>query len=111
VDFQVRISDPALADFEEILEYSWVNFPATVESFGNALLNHIGLLRTFPYIGSPVGGRPGVRQLVHTPILTYYRVLTSGMRPEVAHNYERAARLDHSKIPSFFPTLRKTSSA
>ena len=69
MDFQVRISDPALADFEGILEYSWVNFPATAESFGNALLNHIGLLRTFPYIGCPVAGRPGIRQLVHTPIL------------------------------------------
>jgi hypothetical protein len=43
VDFQVQISDPALADFEEILEYSWANFPATAEQFGNAVLNHVDL--------------------------------------------------------------------
>jgi plasmid stabilization system protein ParE len=85
VDFQVRISDPALADFEGILEYSWVNFPATAESFGNALLNHIGLLRTFPYIGSPVAGRPDIRQLVHTPILIYYRVQESPKVVEILH--------------------------
>ena len=36
MDFQVRISDPALADFEDILEYSWANFPETTQSFGNA---------------------------------------------------------------------------
>jgi len=28
VDSQVQISDTALADFEDILEYSWRNFPA-----------------------------------------------------------------------------------
>jgi plasmid stabilization system protein ParE len=59
VDFQIRITEAALADFEEILAYSWVNFPARAERFGNAILNHIELLRSFPYIGSPVKGRPG----------------------------------------------------
>jgi hypothetical protein len=29
VDFQIRITEAALADFEEILVYSWANFPAT----------------------------------------------------------------------------------
>ena len=85
MDFQVRISDPALSDLEEILEYSWLNFPSTVESFGNALINHLDLLRTFPYIGSPVAGRPGIRQLVHTPILIYYRVQESPNVVEVLH--------------------------
>lgn len=91
MDFQVRISDPALADFEEILEYSWVNFPATVESFGNALLNHIALLGSFPYIGASVSGRPGIRQLVHTPILIYYRVQEGPNVVEVLH-FRHASR-------------------
>ena len=54
MDFQVRISAPALADLEAILEYSWANFPSTAERFGNAILNHVDLLKKFPYIGSPV---------------------------------------------------------
>ena len=74
MDFQIRITEAALADFEEILAYSWANFPTRAERFGNAILNHIELLKSFPYIGSPVKGRPRVRQLVHTPILIYYNV-------------------------------------
>jgi plasmid stabilization system protein ParE len=74
VDFQVRISQAALTDFAEILNYSWVNFPSAAERFGNTLLNHVDLLKRFPYIVSPIEGRPGVGQLVHTPILIYYRV-------------------------------------
>ena len=61
MDFQIRITEDALTDFEGILTYSWDNFPATAERFGNAILNHVGLLKSFPYIGSPVDGREGVR--------------------------------------------------
>ena len=68
MDFQIGITEAALADFEEILAYSWANFPSKAEAFGNAILDHIEILRTFPYIGTRVAGRPGVRQLVHTPI-------------------------------------------
>jgi plasmid stabilization system protein ParE len=53
VDFQIRITEAALADFEGILVYSWDNFPNTAERFGDAILNHVDLLRSFPYIGSP----------------------------------------------------------
>jgi plasmid stabilization system protein ParE len=71
VDFQVRITEEALADLEEILDYSWANLPGSRERFANALLNHVDLLKSFPYIGSPVADSPGVRQLVHTPILIH----------------------------------------
>ena len=64
MDFHVRISAPALIDFEDILEYSSANFPANAERFGYAILDHVDLLRTFPYMGSPVAGRFGVRQLI-----------------------------------------------
>ena len=85
MDFQIRFTEGALADFEEILAYSWANFPTGAEQFGNAILNHIELLRRFPYIGCRVMGRPGVRQLVHTPILIYYRVNHSPNYVEILH--------------------------
>jgi plasmid stabilization system protein ParE len=85
VDFQVRITEAALAEFEEILHYSWANFPATAERFGNAILNHLELLKSFPYIGSPVAGRKGVRQLIHTPILIHYRVHERPNFVEILH--------------------------
>jgi len=85
VDFQIRITRAALEDFEEILAYSWANFPTTAERFGNSILNHVDLLRSFPHIGSPVAGRRGVRQLVHTPILIYYRVSEAPNFVEILH--------------------------
>lgn len=85
MDFQIRITVPALADFENILTYSWANYPASAEQFGNAILNHIEILRRFPYIGSPVEKRAGVRQLVHTPILIYYRVNERKRFVEILH--------------------------
>jgi plasmid stabilization system protein ParE len=90
MDFKVRISEAALTDFEEILAYSWTNFPDTAEQFGNALLNHAGLLASFPYIGSPVEGSPNVRQLVHTPIVIYYRVDNARHLVEVLHFWHGA---------------------
>ena len=50
------------------------DFPRSSERFCISLLNHVDLLKSFPYIGSPVVGRPGIRQLIHTPIMIYYRV-------------------------------------
>lgn len=93
MDFQIRIAEAALADFAEILAYSWAHFPATAEQFGNAILNHVDLLRSFPYIGSPVATRPGIRQLVHTPILIYYRVHDAPNFVEILH-FQHGARGD-----------------
>ena len=90
MDFQIQITEAALADFEEILTYSWVNFPATAETFGNAILDHLAILKSFPYVGSPVKGRPGVRQLIHTPIVLYYRVRKSPNVVEVLHFWHGA---------------------
>jgi plasmid stabilization system protein ParE len=74
VDFQVRISEAALADLESIVEYSWSVFPGTAERFGSALLDLVDLLGRFPYIGNRFAKRQLTRRLVYTPILIYYRV-------------------------------------
>jgi plasmid stabilization system protein ParE len=91
VDFQIRITEAALADFEEILAYSWANFPDMTERFGNAILNHVDLLKSFPYVGSPVAGTD-LRQLVHTPILIYYRVTESPNCVEILHFWHSSRR-------------------
>jgi plasmid stabilization system protein ParE len=90
VDFKIQITQAALADFEEILAYSWAKFPATAERFGNAVLDHVDILKSFPYVGSPVKGLPGVRQLVHTPIVIYYRVREDPDVVEVLHFWHGA---------------------
>ena len=90
MDFQILYSEPALADLEEILFYSWSKFPETAERFGIALLNHVDLLRSFPYVGSLVTGQPGVRQLVHTPILIFYRGNGERKSVEILHFWHSA---------------------
>ncbi len=126
MDFKVRISEAALTHFEEILAYSWANFPDTAERFGDALLNHLDLIERFPYIGSPVEGHPRVRQLVHTPILIYYRVhdeqrfvevLTSGMdraagdsdltRVDESDSFECSPQLLAGKVRGSFINARR----
>jgi plasmid stabilization system protein ParE len=77
--------EPALEDLEQIVEYSWANFPATAERFGTAILNHLEVLGSYPYIGSPVTGHPHVRQLVHTPIVIYYRIHEERKAVEILH--------------------------
>jgi plasmid stabilization system protein ParE len=42
--------------------------------FGEALLDHVDLLGRFPRMGSVTRKRPGVRKLVHSPIVVYYQV-------------------------------------
>jgi plasmid stabilization system protein ParE len=74
MDCQIQISAEALAEFQEIIEYSWLNFPGSSEQFGNDLLDHLEILRTFPYLGRRLPHRPEIRELVHTPILIYYLV-------------------------------------
>ncbi len=97
MDFQIRITKAALADFEEILAYSWANFPATAERFGNSILNHLDLLKSFPYIGSPVAGRARVRQLAHTPILIYYRVNETPNFVEILHFWHSSRQAPTSR--------------
>lgn len=92
MDFQILYTEPALAVLEEILLYSWSKFPEASERFGAALLNYVEMLRTFPYIGSPVAGEAEVRQLVHTPTLVYYRVVKERGLVEVLH-FWHAARI------------------
>ncbi len=88
--FEIRVTEAAIADLEEILAYSQEKFPELTERFASAMLNHLDLLRTFPYIGSPVTKRPGVRRLVHTPVLIYYRVNEEANIVDVLHFWHSA---------------------
>jgi plasmid stabilization system protein ParE len=85
VDFQVLYTQPALADLEDLMRWLWRNHPDTSERFANALLNHLDLLKNFPYLGAPMHGNPGVRRLQHSPLYVYYRVVLEPRRVEILH--------------------------
>ena len=63
MDFRIVYTRPALVDLQQILAWSWENHSGTTERFAMALLNHVGLLRSFPRVGQPVKGFPGVRRI------------------------------------------------
>ena len=92
MDFQVLYTEPALADLEEILARSWDQHPGSTARFGLALLNHADLLKSFPRLGTPVRGFPGVRRLLHSPLHVYYRVLPDQMRIEILHFWHASRR-------------------
>ena len=50
--YKVIYTEDALADLELVLDYIRADNPAAAQRFGTALLNHVDLLKNFPYIGS-----------------------------------------------------------
>ena len=83
--YKILYNEKALGDLEAILDYIRADNPAAAQRFGTALLNHVDLLKNFPYIGSPVAERQGVRSLVHTPIVIYYHVEENPNVIEILH--------------------------
>ena len=74
MDFKILYTEPALADLEAVMGWSWEKHPGTSQRFADSLLSHIDLLREFPYLGTPVKGHLEVRRLLHSPLQVYYRV-------------------------------------
>ncbi len=72
--FRVIITEPALTDLEDLMNWSFDQYPNTSKRFGTSLLNHVDLLERFPALGAPVKGFPGMRRLEHFPIHVYYRL-------------------------------------
>ncbi len=83
--FKLLYHEDALADLEEILNWSREQHPETTEQFARDLFNHIELLQAFPYIGASVQGNANVRQLLHSPLYIYYRVDVDRGGIEILH--------------------------
>ena len=83
--FQIRYTEPALADLEEICARSWEQHPENSERFATGLLNHVDLLKEFPRLGAPVEDQPEIRRLLHFPLHIYYRISQDEKRIDVLH--------------------------
>ena len=91
MDFQLVYSAPALADLEAIAGWSWGEHPHSTDRFTSSLLDHVELLKSFPYLGSRVRSRPGVRRLTHSPFHVYYHVDPEQRRVEIVR-FRHASR-------------------
>lgn len=90
MDFKILYTEPALADLETVMRWSWEKHPGASERFADSLLNHVDLLGNFPYLGARVKGFPGVRQIVHSPVQVYYRIDEEKAVIQILHIWHEA---------------------
>jgi plasmid stabilization system protein ParE len=70
---KIIYSQQAIADLEEIVRHIVRDDPATAVRIGNALIDRVEILESFPLLGAPYSKRPSVRKLVSRPYLIFYR--------------------------------------
>jgi len=58
----------------EAIMASWREHPETAEWFADSFLNHVDMLKRFPYLGTPLKRYRRARRLLHSPFHVYYRV-------------------------------------
>jgi len=83
--FKILYHEDALADLEEIFDWSREKHPETTEQFANELFDHIDLLQALPYIGAPIRGHPQLRRLLHSPLYVYHRLNEKRGAIEIMH--------------------------
>ena len=96
MEFKILFSDQALSDLEEIMDYVARGDPEAAHRLGQSTVDHVGMLRTFPFIGTVVPKWPLVRKLFHTPYKIYYRIHTRRRVIEILH-FWHSARLEPPK--------------
>jgi plasmid stabilization system protein ParE len=88
--FKVLYHEEALADLQEIFEWSREHHPDTTGQFADDLFDHIELLQAFPHLGAPVRRHPQIRQILHSPLFIYYRLDEGRGAIEVLHFSHRS---------------------
>ena len=92
MDFKVLVSDQALNDLSDIIDYVSRDNPEAASHVGQSLLDHLRVLQSFPYAGELVPKRPRIRRLVHTPYKIYYRIHAVRKVVEILHFWHGSRR-------------------
>ena len=71
--YKVVLSPQAIEDIEAIVRKIAKDNPVAAERVGFALLDRVTILEDFPFLGSPVPRKTGIRKLVSYPYVIYYR--------------------------------------
>ena len=100
MDYRLFYSNKALGDLAEIIGLIAEDDARAASSFGNSLLDHVELLSRFPRMGSTIPRRAGVRKLVHSPFVIYYRIHVSKHIVEVLHVRHSARKPPRSELHS-----------
>ena len=85
MDYRLLYSQKSLNDLDEIFGHIAEEDAEAASRFGTSLLDHVDLLGRFPRLGAVIGKRSGVRKLLHSPLLVYYRIDEDKRLIEVLH--------------------------
>ena len=85
MDYNLFFTQRALRDLAEIVGYIAEDDTEAAACFGSALLDHVDLLIRFPHMGGKVRKRAGVRKLLHSPVMVYYRIHKDKRAIEILH--------------------------
>jgi plasmid stabilization system protein ParE len=85
VDYKLFYTQKALNDLAAIIGHVADDDAEAASRFGRSLLDHVELLARFPRMGGVILKRPGVRKIVHSPLLVYYQVHEDKRLIEVLH--------------------------
>jgi plasmid stabilization system protein ParE len=81
--YRLIYTKPAERDLEEIIRYIAQDRPAAARTLGLALIELAESLPAFPYLGTALRHRPGVRKLIHAPYVVLYRLDESGQQVRI----------------------------
>jgi len=87
---KIIFAPQAIADLEEAVRHIARHESETALRIGNALIDRVGILGNFPFLGSPYPKRPGVRKLASPPYIIFYRAKPEEGRVEILRYWHGA---------------------
>lgn len=97
--YRIALTDTAEADLETAVAFLARLSPKAAERIGMELVAVIFSLDQFPYRGSPVSARPGLRRLLHREYLIYYRINEPARLVEVVRVWDGRKNPDSLSLP------------
>ncbi len=92
MDFKIIWSDAAIADLQDISSYVAQHDPQAAVRIGRGILNHVGILASFPFIGPtyPRGAGGTLREIVFRSYRIFYDVSEESLSVEILHVWHGA---------------------
>ena len=87
---KVIFAPQAIADLASAVRHIAKDDPQTAERIGNALIDRVAILESFPLLGSPYLKRPGVRKLISRPYIIFYRARPEEERVDILRYWHGA---------------------
>lgn len=90
--FKIIWSDAAIEDLHAICLYIAQHNPQAARQVGQGILDHVGILGSFPFIGPayPRGTQGPLREIVYRSYRIFYDVSEAQRRVEILHVWHGA---------------------